>query len=486
MAVLDQLDTAAQAASASTAAQAATVKTGRRDRLTLLVLLTAGFTLAVDFSILNVALPVIGGDVGLPLHALQWIATAFALCAAGFTLLFGRIADLFGRRRLFLAGLALLGVSSLAGGLATTPGVLLAARALQGLATAAVTPAALSLLTTSFGEGPRRDKALGLNGALTAAGFTTGAILGGVVTDLLSWRWAFFINVVVAVVVLPIAVRVLPEGRPPARPALDLSGAVTVTLGLLALVYGLTTAGQTSWRDPLVLGSLAAAVALLAAFWVIERRHRQPLVPVSVLRRPTVAWGNFAGLMAFATETSLVFLLTLYLQDVLGYSPLAAGLAFSVLGAGTVAGGLLGPRVIRRLGAKAGIVTALLVQTAATAPLVLLGSDPAWIGLLLPLTFVGGVANLVAIVGFMVTATSGLPDGEQGLATGLTTMSQQVGITLGIPVMSAVVAGSLGSHAGSGAVLRAVTIAVAANAVLCLVAALLIAVFLRTRAGRRA
>ncbi|MCP2329707.1 EmrB/QacA subfamily drug resistance transporter [Hamadaea flava] len=480
MAVIDQIQTTAPAVQADTAAL------GRRDRLTLLVLLTAGFTLAVDFSILNVALPVIGADVGLPLHALQWIATAFALCAAGFTLLFGRIADLFGRRRLFLGGMALLGISSLAGGLATTPGVLLTARALQGLATAAVTPAALSLLTTSFGEGPRRDKALGLNGALTAAGFTTGAILGGVVTDLLSWRWAFFINVVVAVVVLPIALRVLPESRPAVRPSLDLSGAVTVTLGLLALVYGLTTAGQTSWGDPRVVGSLAAAVALLAAFWAIERRHRQPLVPVAVLRRPTVAWGNVAGLLAFATETSLVFLLTLYLQDVLGYSPLAAGLAFSVLGAGTVAGGLLGPRIIGRVGAKTGIVAALLVQAAATIPLVFLGSEPGWIGLLLPVTFLGGVANLVAIVGFMVTATSGLPDAEQGLATGLTTMSQQVGITLGIPVMSAVVAGSLGSRTGSGAMLGAVTTAIAVNAALCLVAAVLIGVFLRTRTRRDA
>jgi len=193
-----------------------------RQLLILAVLLTAGFTLAVDFSILNVALPAVGADVGFSLDNLQWIATAFSLCAAGFTLFFGRIADLFGRRRLFLLGIGLLGVSSLIGGLATTPSVLIAARIAQGLATAAVTPAALSLLTTSFPEGALRNKALGLNGALMAAGFTTGAILGGVLTDLLSWRWTFFINVVVAVVVLAVAPAVLSESRPSQRPKLDI------------------------------------------------------------------------------------------------------------------------------------------------------------------------------------------------------------------------------------------------------------------------
>lgn len=184
-----------------------------RERLVLTVLLTASFTLAVDFSILNVALPAIGSDVGFSLQNLQWVATSFALCAAGFTLLFGRVADLFGRRRLFLLGMVVLGVSSLVGGLATTPDVLIAARVAQGIATAMVTPAALSLLTTAFPEGPRRARALGLNGALMAAGFTTGAILGGLLTDLLSWRWAFYINVAVAVFVLAIAPAVLTESR---------------------------------------------------------------------------------------------------------------------------------------------------------------------------------------------------------------------------------------------------------------------------------
>lgn len=446
----------------------------RRHRLVLVVLLTASFTLAVDFSILNVALPAIGAEVGFSLEQLQWIATSFALCAAGFTLLFGRIADLFGRRRLFLVGMALLGVSSLVGGLAQEPALLLVARIAQGLATAAVTPAALSLLTTSFPEGPLRERALGLNGALMAAGFTAGAILGGVLTDLLSWRWAFFVNVAVAVVVLAVAPVVLSESRPSVRPSLDVPGAVTVTLGLLAIVYGLTTAGERSWGDPHALGALGGGLLLLVVFWLVERRVAQPLVPVAILARRSVAWGNLAGLMAFVTETSLVFLLTLYLQNVLGYSPLAAGLSFAVLGAGTVLGGILGPTVIARLGRTNALVTGFLVQAVATAALILLGTEPGWIVVLLVATFVGGVANLVAIVGFMVIATSGLPDHEQGLATGLATMSQQVGITLGIPIMSAVAAARVNA-AGTettATVLSGITTAIAVNAALCVLTAL--------------
>jgi EmrB/QacA subfamily drug resistance transporter len=452
----------------------------RRDRLVLAILLTAGFTLAVDFSILNVALPAIGADVGLPLEHLQWIATSFALSAAGLTLLFGRVADLFGRRRLFLVGIALLGASSLVGGLAESPAPLLVARAAQGVATAIVTPAALSLLTTSFREGPLRERVLGLNGALMAAGFTTGAILGGVLTEGLSWRWAFFINVAVAAAVLAAAPAVLRESRPEERPRLDVPGAITVTLGLLAIVYGLTAAGERGFADPLTLAALGAGVALLAAFVRIEQRVEAPLVPIAVLGRSTVAWGNVAGLLAFATETSLVFLLTLYLQEVLGYAPLAAGLAFSVLGVGTVIGGMAGPRVIAALGARRAVVGGLLAQAAATAPLVLLGADSAWIALLLIATFAGGVANLVAIVGFMVTATSGLPDAEQGLATGLATMSQQVGITMGIPVMSAIVAARVDAQTAEH-VLAGVTLAIAVNAALSVVTALAVGRGLRER-----
>ncbi|MFF2243323.1 MFS transporter [Arthrobacter sp. NPDC058130] len=455
-----------------------------RQRLALIVLLAASFTLAVDFSILNVALPTIGADVGFTLENLQWIATAFSLCAAGLTLLFGRVADLAGRRKMFLIGMALLGAASVAGGLAGDPTLLLIARVGQGVATAIVVPAALSLLLSSFPEGPLRAKALGLNGSLMAAGFTTGAILGGLLTDLLTWRWAFFINVPVAVAVLLIAPAVLAESKPTTKQRLDVPGAITVTLGLLALVFGLTYAAEHSWTDPLTLGSLAVAVLLLIAFTAVEHRAKFPLVPLGILKRSTVAWGNIAGVLAFVTETSLVFLLTLYLQRVLGYSPLGAGLSFAVLGLGTVLGGILGPKVIGKIGNKKAIVYGFIVQAAATGALVLLSSSPASIALLLVATFVGGVANLVVIVGFMVTATSGLPEGEQGLATGLATMSQQIGITMGIPIMSAIITAhlvGLGAQDAS-AVLSGVTVAIWVNAGLCLLTALAVALFLRKAA----
>jgi predicted MFS family arabinose efflux permease len=257
--------------------------------------------------------------------------------------------------------------------------------------------------------------------------------------------------------VLLVAPTVLSENAP-VRRKLDVPGAITVTLGLLAVVFGLTT-----YAPALILGAL-----LLVAFWLIEKRVADPLVPLPILRRRSVGWGNLAGLLAFATETSLVFLLTLYLQDVLGYTPLGAGLSFAVLGAGTVLGGTVAPKIIARLGARRTIVSGLLVQAAATLPLVLI--EQGGIVLLLVMTFAGGVANLVAIVGFMVMATSGLPDHEQGMATGLATMSQQVGITMGIPVMSAVVT-------TRPTVLTGVTTAIYVNATLCVLAAVLIALF---------
>ena len=259
---------------------------------------------------------------------------------------------------------------------------------------------------------------------------------------------------------------------------------MVVTAALLAVVYGLTSAGESSWGAPQAWVPLLAGGVLLATFWVIESRVAEPLLPIAILARRTVVWGNAAGLLAFATETSLVFLLTLYLQKVLGFSPLTAGLSFAVLGAGTVLGGIIAPRVIGRVGSKNTMVVGLLVQAAATIPLVLLGTGSGWIILLLGATFVGGVANLGAIVGFVVTATSGLPDEEQGLATGMATMSQQVGITMGIPIMSVIATAHIHSAAAvtPGAVLSGLTTAIAVNAALCVVTALGVGLGLRDRA----
>lgn len=450
-----------------------------RLRLVLILLLSTQFMLAVDFAILNVALPVIGKGLGFSMAHLTWIATSFALCAAGFTLLFGRVADLFGRRRLFLWGLVVLGAASLVGGLAQNPAMLITARVFQGLATAAVTPAALSLMTTSFPEGPLRQKALGLNGALMSSGFTTGAVLGGVLTDLLSWRWAFFVNVPVALTVLIIVPRVIKESRPDERPKLDVPGAISVTLGLLAIVFGLTQAGENGWGSASALLSLAAGVVLLLVFYAVERKVSAPLVPLSVLGKRSVAWGNLAGLIAFLTETSLVFPLTLYLQDVLGFSPLAAGLSFGVLGLGTVTGGFTAAKVIGRIGTKRTLIVGGILQSVFTAALLGLGHDRSSMWLMLVASFIGGVGNMLVIVGFMVTATSGLADHEQGLATGLATMTQQVGITMGTPIMSAVATAAM-VGTGASAMLGGLKVAIAVNAAIVLLGLLASAVFLRS------
>ncbi|MGI5325481.1 MFS transporter [Actinomadura nitritigenes] len=416
----------------------------RRQQLILVVLLGSQFMMSVDFSILNVALPTIGKGLGFSLGDLQWIGTAMMLPAAGLTLLFGRIADLAGRRRLFLAGMVLLGAGSLAGGLATSPSVLLAARVVQGLATALATPAALALLTTSFPEGPLRDRALGLNGTLLSTGFTLGAVFGGTLTSLLSWRWAFFINVPVAVVMVLAVPRVIAESRGE-RTRLDLPGAATVTGGLFALVFGVSSAGRFGWTAPQTVAALAAAVVLLFAFWRIELRAAAPLVPMRVLTLRTVSWGNVGGLITFTMESSVIFLATLYLQDVLGYSPIATGFAFAAMGVAAFAGGLAAPRVIGRIGSRTALWLGLLVQGLATVPLLAMDAHTSGLVIFLAASSVGAFGHIGAVVSYMVTATSGLPDSEQGLASGLASMTQQVGITVGIPVISAIATARIGS-----------------------------------------
>lgn len=402
-----------------------------RQRLILLALLGASFMLAADFAILNVALPEVGSGVGMEVSALPWIAAAFALPAAGFTFLFGRMGDLFGRRGIFLAGLVLLAAASLLGGFATSPEILLLARTLQGFATAMSIPSGLALITTTFPEGPLRDRALGLNGALLSGGFTIGALLGGTLVEVLSWRAAFFINVPVAAGVIVLTLALIRESRVTDRPKLDVPGAVTVSAGLLAVVYAIM-----EWN----LLAAIVGVLLLAAFWIIELRSPAPLAPLRILKLPSVKWGNYAGLLIFGMETGLIFLLTLYLQNVLGFSAFVTGLIFGIPGIAAVTAGITAGRFIGRFGSRAVLVAGLTVQALTTLPLVFLGDHPIALAILLPSLFIGFFGHVSAIVAFTVTATSGLPNEDQGLASGLTTMTQQVALTVGIPILSAIAA----------------------------------------------
>jgi MFS family permease len=400
-----------------------------RQRLIVVLLLGANFMMSADFSILNIALPVVGEAVGLSIDNLPWVSTAFALPAAGLSLLFGRLGDLYGRRRIFLIGLFLLTAASLLGGISTEPALLLAARALQGVASAMTAPAALSLLITTFADEKQRARVLGLNGSLLSGGFTVGALVGGMLVGVLSWRWAFLINVPLALVILALTLFVVPAGLSRENVRLDIPGAASVTLGLLALAFGITEGS---------LPALVVGMILLALFFWIERRAKAPLVAIEMLALPSVRWGNLAALTIFSMEAGLVFLTTLYLQNVLHFGPLATGLVFGVPGLASVAAGVVAGRIIARRGAHTVLLVALLVQGGLTAPMILLGTQPVWLWLLIPALFVGFFGHITSVVAATVTATSEVPDSHKGLATGLVTTSQRVAVTVGIPLLGAV------------------------------------------------
>ncbi|MFJ2219151.1 MFS transporter [Streptomyces anulatus] len=405
-----------------------------RARLVLFVLCAAQFMVALDFSVLNVALPVLGKDLGLSTTGLQWAVTAFALPSGGFLLLFGRIADLYGRRRLFLIGLTLFGAASLLATLAWDPASFLAARALQGLGAAVIVPTGMSLLTTTFPEGPLRDRALGISGTLMSLGFTVGMVAGGVLTETLGWRSTMGLLAVASVVVLVPAPKVLTESRTTDRQRLDVPGAVSVTGGLLALIYALSTAAERGFGGVDVLVTLVLGVALLSAFVVVESRSAAPLVSLPMLRRRTVAFGNLGGLVTFSMMSTVVFVLALYLQEVLDLSPFSTGLVFGVQGVLSVVAGMYAPKVIGRIGARRTLALSLLGQGLFIGALLGLGSDTG----ALPATAavsLSSMFHLGAIISYGLIVTSGVPNEEQGLATGLVTTTQQVGLTVGIPLL---------------------------------------------------
>ncbi|WP_148591163.1 MFS transporter [Streptomyces sp. WAC01526] len=476
------------AAATAPAVSPAGARMAPRAKLILLLLCGAQFIIALDFSILNVALPVLGRDLGMGQADLQWAVTAFALPSGGFLLLSGRIADLYGRRRLFLIGLGLFTAASVLTALAWSPAAFLAGRALQGLGAAVIVPTGMSLLTTTFAEGPQRERALGVSGTVLSMGFTIGMVLGGVMTDALGWRSTMGLLSVAGVAVLAAAPLLLTESRPPERPRIDVPGAVTVTGGLLSLIYALSTAAEQGFGRPDVLVTLIVGAGLLAAFVRVESRAEQPLVSLPMLRRRTVAWGNLAGLMTFAMMSAVIFLLTLYLQEVLRLSAFHTGLVFGVQGVVSAGAGLVAPKVIGRLGARRTLLTGLLLQAGFTAALLGLGTGT---GMWLALTGVtlASLGHLWAIIAYGVTATSGVPDAEQGLATGLVTSSQQVGLTVGIPLLSAVASAHIAALRADGsgfaeATLGGIKLGLGLDAALVAVVALLVAAGLRTTRRR--
>ncbi|MFF7081293.1 MFS transporter [Streptomyces lavendulae] len=429
------MTTADTSTTAAAAPPAGAGMTGRQVAA-LVVLLASQFIMAADFSVLNVALPEVGVSLGFSTGSLQWITTTFALCAAGCTLVFGRVGDHLGRRRIFTAGMAVLAVSSLVGGIADSAAMLLVARTLQGLATAAVTPAALALLTTAFTEPALRTRALGLNSVMMSSGFSVGAILGGVLTDVFSWRWAFFVNIPVAIAAIVVVPFVVDESRAAQRSRIDLPGALLITLGLFTGIYGVTRVGEEG-PDLTAGAALIAAAVLLSVFWAVESRTADALVPVKFLRKPAIAFGNVAALFIFGGETALIFFTGLYVQNVLGLSPLVAGLVLLGIGVGQIIAGIVGPRLLQRVSPRTMLGVSLALQGAFMLPALWATSDSRWLIPLIVTQFVNAFFSMMAALCFMVIATSSVDADEQGMATGLATQSQQVGIAIGIPLVSA-------------------------------------------------
>ncbi|MFD0570573.1 MFS transporter [Kitasatospora gansuensis] len=427
----------------------------KRPGLVLLLLCVAEFMIVLDFSITNVALPDIQSSLGFSSSALQWVVSSYALAFGGFLMLGGRLGDLFGRRKLFIAGLIGFAVVSLVAGLAQNAEQLIALRAAQGLGAALVAPAALSLLTTSFAEGAARNKALGVYGAVLSFGFVAGVIAGGVLTDVLSWRWVFFVNVPIGLVAGLIAPAVLTESRGGSEHRkLDSLGAFTITGSVLALVYAVSRGETAGWASGEVLGAFGAFAVLLIAFLIVESNVRHPLIPLSIFRRRTLVAANIVYLLMVGSFVAVTYVLTLYLQYVKGYSPLATGLTFSVLGFAAVAAGMLAARLAYRFGLGVTAFSGLLLQAIG---MLICSFLPATgdLALILIGTALVGFGNVTGVVMVTISGTAGVPDHEQGLASALLSTAQQIGAAIGVAAFAAIASARTSSLLADGVALEA-------------------------------
>jgi len=407
----------------------------------LAVVATAFFMTILDVSIVNVALPSIGRDLDFSQENLQWVITAYAIAFGGFLLLGGRAADLLGRRRVFFVGVIIFTAASLVCGLAQSEGMLIASRAVQGFGGAIISPAALSIVMTSFEEGADRNKALGVWGALGGSGAAVGVLLGGILTDYLSWRWIFFVNVPVGLVVLLLTPRIVPESRREGgERQYDALGAVLVSSGLALLVYAISNAPNVGWGTARTILLIIAAVALLIAFLVNERRISDPLMPFHIFRVRTVAGANAVGFLLGAVIFANFFLLTLYVQGVLHYSPVKTGLTFLATAGTAVISAGIAQALTTRFGAKPIIIIGLALLTGAMVWYSQIPVHGKFVSDLLPGYLMVGVGIAFAFVPVSIAALAGVVEREAGLASGLINTSQQIGGAIGTAVASTVFA----------------------------------------------
>jgi EmrB/QacA subfamily drug resistance transporter len=418
--------------------------------LVLVIACLAQFMVVLDITVVNIALPSVQRGLHFSSSNLQWVVNGYTLIFGGFLLLGGRAADLLGRKRLFVAGVVLFSAASLLNGFAQSSGMLIAGRGLQGLGGALVSPAALAIVTTTFTEPAERTKALGIWSAIAASGSAVGLLLGGVLTDVASWRWVFFVNVPVGIVTVALAARYIAESRlEGARRSYDLGGAVTVTGGLVVLVYAIVKAQSFGWGSAKTLGLFAAAIVLLAAFVAIESRAKAPLMRLSIFRIRSLAVGDAALLLIASGMFGMFYFASLYVQDVLGYSPLKAGLAFLPVTGGIMIGAAAAQQLIKRVGVRNVSIAGTTLAALGMLVLTQLPVHGSYAGDLLTGLMPLSIGMGLVFVPITLMGTSGVTGDDAGLASGLFNTAQQVGGSLGLAILSTLAATQT-SHLLSG------------------------------------
>ncbi|WP_426302053.1 MFS transporter [Arthrobacter sp. R-11] len=424
------------------------VRWTRAQWLLLMVVCTVLALDGLDVSMVGVALPSIGHELGLGTDSLQWIVSAYVLGYGSLLLLGGRLADLLGRRRIFLIALSVFAAASLLGGLVNDPTVLIATRFVKGLAAAFTAPTGFSIITTNFAEGRERNKALSIFTTFGASGFSLGLVVGGLMTSL-SWRWTFLVSVPVAVAVVLLGLRYIPRDKPTAENnGHDIWGAVTLALGMLGLVYTLVSAPEKGWGSVATIAGFAVSAAVLAAFAVIESKVKHPLIRFGILREGWVAKANLSAIGLFGSYLSFQFIVTLFLQSVLGWSPLGMALALLPAGLIVATSAPFADRLIERFGATTLILTGLVSLGLGYVLFLRVGTTPNYVLDILPSIILLGIGFALAFPSINVQATAGIRDSEQGLAAGLIQTSTQVGAALVLAVTTAIVSGH-GHSAGS-------------------------------------
>ncbi|MGI8558118.1 MAG: MFS transporter [Solirubrobacteraceae bacterium] len=405
----------------------------------LILLCAAQFMVVLDASIVNVALPSIKTALHFSRGDLQWIVNAYTLTFGGFLLLGGRAADLLGRRRVFMAGLGLFAVASLAGGLAQSEAWIIIARGVQGLGAAILSPAALSIVTTTFTEGSERNKALGIWGALAGGGGAVGVLLGGLLTSGPGWEWVFFVNVPIGALAIFLAPRLIRESRASDRHrSYDLLGALSITAGLMLLVYALVKTTDYGWGSAETLGMLAGALALILAFIWIELRAVEPLMPLRIFRNRGVSSANIVGLLVGASLFSMFFFISLYLQQVLQFSALQAGLSYLPLSVGIIGSAGIGSQLVNRIGAKPVLVGGLALVAIGLALFTQIHARGSFSGDVLLPSVIVALGLGFSFVPLTILAVSGVSGDDAGLASGLINTAQQVGGAIGLAILSTI------------------------------------------------